>query len=334
MTGPHPAVAATRLAVRRSARGGNITGTAGTVFVACSGGADSLALAAAAAFELPKVGLRVGAVVVDHQLQDGSADVACAAAATCRELGIDSIEVARVDVEVNTGDGPESQARDARHAAFAEVLRSRPGSTLLLGHTRNDQAETVLLRLARGSGTRAIAGMADSTRTRSGLLLRPFLNDITRAQTRAACEAQGLSWWDDPHNADPRFTRVRVRRALQSLQQDLGPGLVQGLARSATLARQDADYLDGLAVLRAAEMGGSPWRVSAFEQLPAALRTRVWRLLMTSSGASSSDVGAGHVASLDTLVTAWRGQGPVDIPGGLRVSRTRELVVLDRSPVQ
>lgn len=304
------------------------------MFVACSGGADSLALAAASAFELPKLGLQVGAVVIDHQLQTGSDLVARAAADTCRDLGLGPVEVALVEVATKTGDGPESAARDARHGAFAEVVRRRPGSALLLGHTRDDQAETVLLRLARGSGTRAIAGMADSTRTEAGLLLRPFLADISRRQTRAACEAQGLSWWDDPHNEDPRFTRVRVRRALASLQEDLGPGLVQGLARSAALARQDADYLDGIAVERAVEMGVSPWQVSAFADLPAALRTRVWRLLMSASGASASDVGAGHVASLDALLTAWRGQGPVDIPGGLRVSRRRELVVLDRSPVQ
>ncbi len=331
MTGPHPAVAATRLAVRQSVQD---LRPGALVFVACSGGADSLALASAAAFELPKRGIRVGAVVIDHQLQQGSGPVAKAAAGTCRTLGLDPVQVVAVAAASDLGDGPEAAARQARLAAFADVVQRHTGTALMLGHTRDDQAETVLLRLTRGSGTRAIAGMA-VTSTQSDLVLsRPFLTDVTRAQTRAACAAQGLSWWDDPHNEDTRYTRVRVRRALQSLQEDLGPGLAQGLARSAALARQDADHLDGLARAEAAEMGEFPWQVADLEQLPAALRGRVWRLLMTASGATAPDVGAGHVASLDALVTRWHGQGPVDIPGGLRVSRRREIVVVDSSPVQ
>ncbi|MBO1753705.1 tRNA lysidine(34) synthetase TilS [Allobranchiibius sp. CTAmp26] len=328
MPGPHPAVAATRLAVRRAvadAPAGSL------VLVACSGGADSMALAAAAAFELPKQGLRVGAVVVDHGLQADSAQVAQAAGDRCRALGLDPVDVVRVQVAEGDGDGPEAAARAARHAAFGEVLETRDATRLLLGHTRDDQAETVLLRLARGSGTRAIAGMANDG---PGPLRRPFLLGVGRAQTRAACAALGLTWWDDPHNEDPRFARVRARRALRLLQDDLGPGLTDNLVRTATLARQDADHLDALAQRQADALDGPPWQVGDLEDLPDALRTRVWRLLMARAGATAADVGAVHVASLDELVTRWRGQGAVDIPGGLRVVRRERLIEVAPRPVE
>ena len=328
MPGPHAAVAATRLAVRRAVA----DATAGSlVLVGCSGGADSLALAAAAAFELPKRGLRVGAVVVDHGLQDDSGQVARTAADRCRGLGLDPVDVVRVEVATSDGDGPEAAARTARHAAFSAVLETHGAELLLLGHTRDDQAETVLLRLARGSGTRAIAGMAS---VGPGALRRPFLLSVGRAETRAACEALDLTWWDDPHNEDPRFTRVRARRALQLLQHDLGPGLTDNLVRTATLARQDADHLDALAADQANALGGSPWPVHDLGSLPDALRTRVWRLLMARAGASAADVAAVHVASLDELVTRWRGQGAVDIPGGVRVVRRERLIEVALRPVE
>ena len=327
MPGPHPAVAATRLAVRRAVAGES---AGGLMLVACSGGADSLALAAASAFELPRQGLRVGAVVVDHGLQADSAQAAQAAADRCRDLGLEPVDVVRVHV-ADGGEGPEAAARAARHTAFAAVLQRHGADRLLLGHTRDDQAETVLLRLARGSGTRALAGMASSG---PGPLVRPFLASVGRAQTRAACAALELPWWDDPHNEDPRFTRVRVRQALQVLQDDLGPGLVDNLVRTATLARQDADHLDALAEQEADAFGGSPWDVDDLGRLPDAVRTRVWRLLMARAGATAADVAAVHVASLDELVTRWRGQGAVDVPGGLRVLRRERLIEVVPRPVE
>lgn len=328
MPGPHPAVAATRLAVRRAVADAP---SQSLVLVACSGGADSLALAAAAAFELPKQGLRVGAVVVDHGLQADSGQVAQIAADTCRDLGLDPVDVVRVEVASGDGDGPEAAARAARHAAFTAVLLRRDATLLLLGHTRDDQAETVLLRLARGSGTRALAGMASDG---PGRLRRPFLLGVGRAQTREACAAQDLDWWDDPHNENPRFARVRARRALQLLQDDLGPGLTDNLVRTATLARQDADHLDALAQDRAEALGGSPWQADDLAALPDAVRTRVWRLLMARAGATAADVAAVHVASLDELVTRWRGQGAVDVPGGLRVVRRERLIEVAARPVE
>ncbi|MEN1976940.1 tRNA lysidine(34) synthetase TilS, partial [Cellulomonas olei] len=244
MAGPHPAVAATRSAVAASVAD---LPDGARVLVACSGGPDSLALAAATAFVATAGGrgrLRAGAVVVDHGLQPGSADVASRAAAACRRLGLDPVEVVAVDV---TGPGgPEAAARAARTGALESAAGRLGAAAVLLGHTRDDQAEGVLLGLARGSGARSLAGMAPVR----GLLRRPLLA-VTRAQTVAACAALGLDPWHDPTNAgaapgDPRRSRVRAH-VMPVLERELGPGVAAALARSAELLREDADALDALA---------------------------------------------------------------------------------------
>src|SRR5262245_43174201 len=209
--------------------------------VALSGGADSLALLAAAAFEAPRASLRCGAIVVDHGLQADSASVAATTARQARDLGADPVEVRRVDAE-GPG-GPEAAARAARRTALRAAADVHGAAAVLLGHTRDDQAETVLLGLVRGSGTRSLSGMA----ARDGLWRRPLLG-LRREQTEAVCRDVGLDWWTDPHNADAALTRVRVRtRVLPVLEAELGPGIVDALARTADLSRADADLLDVLA---------------------------------------------------------------------------------------
>ena len=186
---------------------------------------------------------RPAAVVVDHGLQDGSADVAARGGRRpCAALGLDPVEVVTVTVPPATGEGLEAAARTARYAALEEAAARLGAAVVLLGHTRDDQAEQVLLGLVRGSGARSLAGMPAAR----DHLRRPLLG-TTREQTRAACEAEGLAWWDDPMNEDPAFTRVRARRALADLERDLGPGVAAALARTADLLREDADHLDGLA---------------------------------------------------------------------------------------
>ncbi|WP_129339874.1 tRNA lysidine(34) synthetase TilS, partial [Cellulomonas endophytica] len=259
MTGPHPAVAAVRTAVRRGLAD---LPPGGLVLVACSGGADSLALAAATAFVAersrrrgPAPGLRAGAVVVDHGLQAGSAAVAARAAEACRGLGLDPVEVVAVDV-APVG-GPEGAARAARHAALADAAARHGAAAVLLGHTLDDQAEGVLLGLARGSGPRSLAGMP----ARRGVLRRPLLG-LRRSQTAAACTALGLEPWQDPTNAPgpgaPRRSRVRGE-VLPVLEAVLGPGVVPALARSADASREAADALDalGAALLAAAASAAS-----------------------------------------------------------------------------
>jgi tRNA(Ile)-lysidine synthase len=330
--GPHPAVATVRRAVRSSVAG---LDAGDLVLAACSGGADSLALAAAVAFEAPRAGLRAGAVVVDHGLQAGSSELTGKVAGTLTSLGLHPVLTPVVDVAgpaVGASyPGPEAAARAARYEALEAAAAATGAAAVLLGHTLDDQAETVLLGLARGSGARSLAGMAD----RAGLYLRPLL-DVRRAATRAACEALGLQPWDDPQNSDPAFTRVRVRRDLMpALADALGPGVPEALARTARLLRADADALDALAAAEAARIlagpgaagPGSPasvgqeWPVTGLAPLPAAIRRRILRSAALAAGCPARALAERHVASMDALVTGWHGQRWIDLPGGIRCQR-------------
>ena len=314
MPGPHPATAAVRHAVRAVLPE---AGPGGLVLVACSGGADSLALAAATAFEAASAGVRAGAVVVDHGLQAGSADVATTAATTLLGLGLAPVEVVKVTVDAASGEGLEAAARTARYVALDTVADRLGAAVVLLGHTRDDQAEQVLLGLARGAGSRSLAGMPPAR----GRYRRPLLG-VSREQCRASARAEGVAWWDDPMNEDPAFARVRARRALADLERDLGPGVTASLSRTAGLLREDADVLDGLADDAVASLGAGPWEVAALAALPRAVRTRVWRRLLVGAGAPAGQVGTRHTDACDLLLTRWHGQGPVHAPGDLRVRRS------------
>jgi tRNA(Ile)-lysidine synthase len=303
-----PAVAAIRLAVR----GGIADLSPGDlVLVAVSGGADSLSLAAALAAEAPKLSLRAGAVTVDHGLQPGSAQRAADVAATCIDLRLDPVVVETVTV--GGAGGPEAAARDARYIGLVAVAVRTGARAVLLGHTLDDQAETVLLRLARGSGARSLAGMPP----RRGLIRRPLL-DVRRTATLQACQALELVPWTDPHNADPAFTRSRVRKgALPALVDALGPGVPEALARTASLLRDDADALDSWAASIL-----DPSDVKILIDLPAAVRTRVLHRAAIAAGVPAGSLSASQVWEIDRLVTDWHGQGPVSLPGGLVANRS------------
>jgi len=312
VTGPDPSVALVRAAVRSSVAD---LPPGALVLVACSGGADSLALAACAAFVAPRAGLRMGAVIVDHGLQPGSSEVAERVRSQLLDLGLDPVVVETV--RVGTSGGPEAAARAARHGALSAVAERLGASAVLLAHTLDDQAETVLLGLARGSGARSLSGMA----LRSGVLRRPLL-DVRRVQTHSVCEVLGLTPWADPHNDDPRFARVRVRHeVLPTLERCLGPGVAAALARSARLLRDDADALDDWAgrVVDAVPEGVQ-LDVAALVELPRAVRARVLR--MAATGVGSGPLEASHVTALEALVSDWHGQGPVALPGGGSASRS------------
>lgn len=311
-------VMATRTAV--SASVGDLAG-ASVVLVACSGGPDSLALAAAAAWVGERHAIDVRAVVVDHGLQSGSGEAALDAADACRALGL-AAEVVRV--EVGRDGGPEAAARTARYEALEAAAATAGAAAVLLGHTLDDQAETVLLRLARGSGARSLAAMA----ARTGLWRRPFLG-LSRASVHAAAQEVlaplGREPWADPHNDDTDFARVRVRALLAGLTADLGPGVVLGLARSAELLRDDADLLDELAAAEHARVVAAGGDESAdcdvLAAMPSAVRTRVLRLMCLRSGSPSEALGMDHVRRVDALVTDWKGQGEVALPGGVTAAR-------------
>jgi tRNA(Ile)-lysidine synthase len=341
--GPHPAVAEARACVRRCL--GDLE-PGDLVLAACSGGADSLALAAALAHEAPRLGLRGGGVTVDHGLQQGSAAQAARVVAALGALGLDPVRQARVTVDGLPGaGGPEAAARRARYTALEQVAHQTGAVVVLLGHSRDDQAETVLLGLARGSGARALAGMP----ARRGRFRRPLLA-LGRATLRDACLAQGLDPWDDPHNCDPSYARVRVRRrALPALEETLGPGIAEALARSAAQLSADCDALDAIA--RSEEWRiqpavppepgppepGPPARagngdgdgaailsvadIEGLGALAPAIRTRVLRQAALLAGCPGGSLTAAHVAALDALVTGWHGQRGADLPGAVRVQR-------------
>jgi tRNA(Ile)-lysidine synthase len=317
--GLSPAVASVRNAVRAAVAG---LPTGDLVLAACSGGADSLALAAALAFVAPRAGLRAGAVTVDHGLQDGSAERAAALVPLLGDLGLDPVRA--VQVTVDGPGGPEAAARDARYAALEAAAGELGAAAVLLGHTLDDQAETVLLGLARGSGPRSLAGMPPAR----GVFRRPLLG-VRRSVTAQACAALGLLPWDDPHNADRRYARVRVRLdALPALEAALGPGVPEALARTAAQLREDAVVLENISATERT-CNDTPLAAASLAGLPGAVRTRVLRSAAVAAGCPAGSLTAAHVARIEELVTAWRGQRWVDLPGGVRAARRSGQLVFD-----
>lgn len=316
-----------------------------SVLVACSGGADSLALADAV---LRVAGDRqVAAATVDHGLQPGSARRAVDTAELLRAMGFARTAVLTVAVD---GDGGlEAAARRARYGALAKFAESDcGGAAVLLGHTLDDQAETVLLGLSRGSGPRSIAGMR-AWRAPWG---RPLLG-LRRADTEAACAAAGLLAWQDPHNSDPSFTRVRLRtEVLPLLERVLGGGVAPALARTAALLEDDLVALDLMAD-RALAQSLAPDRsldCAALSPWPAGIRRRVLRLWAGAAAGSTAGTAvgagadaefaaggtvialtAGHLRRLDALVTAGRPGSSVRLPGARDVVRDANRLTLSRS---
>ena len=303
-------------AVRRGLGGLPAAARAAPPLVACSGGADSLALAVATRAVVPG---EVYAAVVDHGLQDGSVERAAATAELLTGLGL------RATVHPVTVTGPggtEAAARRARYAAL-RAARPHPDSPVLLGHTLDDQAETVLLGLGRGSGPRSLAGMSAWRAPWS----RPLLG-VRRATTRAACAAAGLPVWDDPHNADPRFTRVRLRReVLPLLEEVLAGGVAEALARTAEQLREDGDVLDAqAAALLAAAREGDALRLAELSAVPPALRRRVLRGWLLATGVTV--VTDRHLRAADSLAGQGPDRGGVALPGGLELVRQRGRLTL------
>lgn len=328
-------------------------GRPGRLCVALSGGADSLALTAGAI----RTGAQVTALIVDHQLQEGSTQVAHHAAEQARQLGCADALVIPIIITDEEGVGMEAAAREARYAAL-DMLRA--GQPVLLGHTQDDQAETLLLGLVRGSGPRAIAGMLPWEEPWG----RPLLG-LRRADTRAACAEHDIDVWDDPQNSDPAFTRVRVRHQLLPLLRDISGGdVVPGLARTAQLVREDTLQLDAqaaallnsipaglLSTEQCGESGAASSPVAQHEDVPGVERhavpdcelsavpdcelsalpvselrelsdptlRRVLRLWLHRNG--QTQVSYLHLTEVARLLTDWHGQGPITLPGGATVQR-------------
>ena len=309
-----PTIAEVRLAVRTALAP---LADGATVIVALSGGADSLALVAATVFEARARRITVLSVTVDHQLQEGSDAVAATAAVQAERIGVADALQTKVVVQTD-GEGIEAGARAARYAALRGIAQAEGAAAVLLGHTLDDQAETVLLGLARGSGAASLQGMAPVREDDDGMLwMRPLLA-VRRATTKAFCAASGFDVWDDPHNFDPRYARVRAReRVLPVLESELGPGIAAALARTAEQLREDAEAFDEMIhetiedIVEHAEAGISV-SVAALAANPAALRNRIIRLVVDSEFGVS--LTRSQTLEVARLATDWSGQGPIDLP--------------------
>lgn len=327
----HPWVARARRAVDRSTKqlSSQADGQPPRVLIACSGGPDSLALAAAAAHFQRRGALRVGAAVIDHQLQRGSAEVTRTTVRTLQDMGLDPVISRRVSVE-RAGHGPEMAARLARYSALNDIARQVGAGAVLLGHTRNDQAETVLLGLARGSGTRSLAGMSPRHTIDGVLYLRPFLN-VTREETEEICRAEGLVPWHDPSNTDSTLMRSRVRHeVLPWLENHLGPGVTNALARTASVLDADADFLDEQATeyYRRARIAPSAPSADNLEldcrvvqAAPPAMRRRMLAQACVASGGETPTFE--RLTALEQFAGGYGAAGPLQMAGKVTVWRRR-----------
>lgn len=342
MSLPPRAVALARVALRAELHD---VPAGATVAVACSGGADSLALVSELVFVARKAGWRTAALLVDHAMQDGSAEVTHRAARTCEQLGVDIVETRRVSVAQGSGSGgPESAARTARYDALLDMAARVNAHAVLLGHTVDDQAETVLLGLARGSGSRSLAGM----RPRIGVFRRPYLS-LSREDTETICANAGVEFWVDPTNmqAEDGPLRSQVRgRVLPLLDDVLGPRITETLARTAGQLQDDADLLDDLAhelYERALcspvpqDHGEGRWEApyssenrnltevtldaKILQNAPRALRTRALRVAALAVGTPAGTLNFRHIEQVERLVTHWRGQQAINLPGSRTVAR-------------
>jgi tRNA(Ile)-lysidine synthase len=289
------------------------------VLVGCSGGADSLALVWTTSVVGKRLELKVGAIIVDHQLFPESNDVALNAKKQCEELGIQEVIIKKVNVEHNH-EGLEAAARIARYEAFENVLHETNAQAILLAHTQDDQAETVLMRLTRGSGAKSLSGMAQV----SGKYLRPFLH-LRKKLVHDSLDLIGLKAWQDPANTDHQFLRVKVRHELMpKIIEVLGESAISSLDKTSQLLRLDNQALEELAQQffeSQKDVKTNGLEISELEKLPEAIRTRVLRIFAIASGVHPGPFSFEHIEAIDALVKNWHGQGNVDLPGFIQATR-------------
>jgi tRNA(Ile)-lysidine synthase len=309
-----------RLALRQALKSLN---PGDRVLVAVSGGADSLLLAHCLNLEGESTALHISAVIVDHQLQERSGDIALQTKKKLLEMGIPEVHV--IEVEIVKKDGLEADARTARYEALTECAAKERATAICLGQNQDDLAESVLLGLTQGSGTKSLAGMTKQ----AGLYFRPFLS-LSREEIVEACAEAHIEYWNDPHNEDERFTRVKIRKQILPLMESqLGPGIKEALARSARIFREDSDALDTLTEeIFATIADPGSIEVELLERLPVALRKRVIRRALARLGATR--ISAEHLDWVEALIGQWHGQGAVALPAGVTARRESGRLALSR----
>lgn len=290
------------------------------ILIACSGGADSLALAWLAAQRAPQHHIRVSAAVVDHGLQPNSSDIAAAASERCVAFGIADVNVLTVAV-THVGEGLEAAARHARRSALLAHAEAIEAQEVWLAHTLEDQAETVLIGLTHGSGARSLAGMS----VIDGVWVRPLLH-CRRADVHAVLPDE-VEPWQDPHNLDPRFLRARVRHeVLPVITEVLGDRAIVGLARTAELLARDNDVLDqsaheALRSISVASQDGVELTITGCADLAPAILARVLRAAALLAGVPPRDLTMSHLDTLMRLVRDPAMNGPVALPGRVGAHR-------------
>jgi tRNA(Ile)-lysidine synthase len=293
---------------------------ADNILVACSGGADSLALAWTSQVVTKRIGLNLIAVIIDHQLIKESSQVAQEAKKKCEDFGIEKVVIKQIQVK-DDNDGLEAAARKSRYEAFEELVNEFNAKAVLLAHTQDDQAETMLMRLTRGSGAKSLSAMKEV----SGKYLRPFLH-IRKQVLVDALEKENISYWQDPANTNYKFLRAKVRHELMpKLIEVLGDSAIDSLDRTSELLKEDNEALESIA-LESYEKLNKELKVQDLEKLAAAIRKRVIKIAALDSGVTPGPFSFEHIEAIDALVTNWRGQGNVDLPGFIQASRVDQTI--------
>ena len=293
---------------------------ADNILVACSGGADSLALAWTSQVVAKRLGLNLICVIIDHQLIKESAQVALEAKIKCENFGIEKVVIKQIEVKENK-EGLEAAARKARYEAFELLTIEFDAKAVLLAHTQDDQAETMLMRLTRGSGAKSLSAMKEV----SGKYLRPFLH-IRKFELVNALEKEGITYWQDPANTDYKFLRAKVRHELMpKLIEVLGQSAIESLDKTSDLLKEDNDALDLIAQENYEKLNRE-LKVENLEEYPAAIRKRIIKIAALEAGVISGPFSYEHIEAIDALVTNWRGQGNVDLPGFIQASRVNQTI--------
>ena len=298
---------------------------ADTLLIACSGGADSLALAWASKVVAKRLDLNVIAVIIDHQLFNESFQVALNAKEQCENFGIEKVLIKKIEV-IEHKEGLESAARSARYEAFEQLMIELNAKAVLLAHTQDDQAETMLMRLTRGSGAKSLSAMKEV----SGKYLRPFLH-IRKKELVEALQKEGITFWQDPANTDYRFLRAKVRNELMpKLIEVLGESVIESLDRTSDLLKEDNEALESIAFKNYQDLN-KELNVEVLIKFPAAIRKRIIKIAALDSGVNPGPFSYEHIEAIDALVTNWRGQGNVDLPGFIQASRVNQTIRFNSS---
>lgn len=305
-----------------------------TATVGVSGGADSVALLLALddLVKAKKLNIKIFIAHIDHRLRKTSGEDARWVRTLARERGY-QISISRIDLK-NRQDNLEQAARRARYKAFASLAQKHRATVVLTAHTMDDQAETILLNLMRGSGAEGLSGIESVRRLNENsatMLARPLLSWARRQDTEQFCGQRKIQFRNDEMNEDETFARVRVRRQLLPLMKTFNPRIVDAITRTGELLRADSNALNGAAE-RLLELSiqnsnkESQLRIDLIANAPAALRRRALRLWLELCRGNLRRLELVHIRALEKLATENRGARTIELPGGSSVTRNRGLL--------